>query len=173
MKRTRHRLRGGRAIVACVLALVGISSFGWWVLSGESPGCTPLDNRLASTLTHLDVLSLRPPGATESDTRYAGCDQDDVFAYAGQRYESTAGRHRVVDYYREAVVRAGWTLKAENDDVTPSTGLVLSPAVLCFTKVVADGVMGYLTISFPGDLGARTHAFGIEVMASRHGTNYC
>ncbi|MGH3115923.1 MAG: hypothetical protein ACRDQ2_02195 [Gaiellales bacterium] len=158
-------------VAASVLSLVGVAATVWWVASGGLHGCTQRDRNLASTLTELEVLDLRPSGATRRGAGYSGCDGDDGFAYAGQSYRPGA-RVNVIDFYRTAAPEQGWALHSENANPVPAEGLVVSAARLCFTKTV-DGVTGYLSIWFPRDFGAKTRDYGVEVTASHDGAASC
>jgi hypothetical protein len=87
-------LRGAR-----LRSVAGRATLGRCEISGR-------DQKFVPTLAELEVLDLRPSGATPQDGRYLGCDEDDGFGYAGQSYLLDGDAASVVAFYRDAP-RAG------------------------------------------------------------------
>lgn len=160
-------------IVFAVVLTTGLLVGGaWWALSGGLYGCTPRDERFAVRLSELDVLDVRPPGATPQDDRYQGCDEDDGFAYAGQSYLPAGDPASVVRFYRDEFTGLGWRLRSQDDDPVPEHGLVSSGARLCLTREI-EGTTAYLTVWFPADFGEAARQYGVEVTASHDGGAWC
>lgn len=170
-RRSRHRILAIAVVSGILLALVVLATGAKWALSGGLYGCTNRDERLASTLSQLDVLRLHPGDATLQG-QYSGCDEDDGFAYAGRHYRPTSNEESILAFYRTRTLAAGWTLSEENATPVPPKGLVTSASRLCFTKPL-NHVTGYLSVWFPSDFGDNTTDYGVEVTASHDGAAGC
>jgi hypothetical protein len=149
-------------------ACSGLSLFG---------GCSDRDERLAVILSELPILSQHPDPATPKDA-HSGCDTDDGFAYAGQRYQTDLDRKKIMSFYRAATAADGWRADGENPNPVPSDGLVISAAVSCFSKQV-DGTTANLSLSFPSDLNIPGEieepedVYNIELTGSHDGAAWC
>ncbi|UQU66864.1 hypothetical protein COUCH_11590 [Couchioplanes caeruleus] len=175
MTYVRLRWAVGLAVVGGVLACCG-----WYERAGLlTPliGCSNRDERLATVLAGLPIMSAHPDAATPKD-RYSGCDTDDGFAYAGQRYQTGLSREDVMSFYRAAAAADGWHPEGGNPTPVPSAGLVVSAAAACFVKEV-DGTTAYLIVNFPSDLnipGVIEEAedlYGIDLTGSHDGDAWC
>ncbi|WP_157181071.1 hypothetical protein [Actinopolymorpha alba] len=154
----------GLGVLAGLLSTAGCSPFLGY-------GCTDRDEEFAATLDELDILNVRPPGATLRDS-YSGCDDDDGFAVAGRTYRPEGTPEEVVAFYRRVAPDDGWTLKSASDSPVPEDGLVISGVRLCFTKAI-DGTTGYLTVSFLSDFGEKSRDFHLEVTGAHDGDAWC
>ncbi|MFI1992087.1 hypothetical protein [Actinoplanes sp. NPDC020271] len=140
-------------------------------------GCSARDERFAVVLVDLPIMSVHPDAATTKD-RYSGCDSDDGFAYAGQRYQTELDREAVMSFYRAAAAADGWQADGENPTPVPSADLVVSAAAGCFRKDI-DGTTAYLNVWYPSDLNIPgevqepADVYGIEVTGSYDGDAWC
>ncbi len=113
-------------------------------------GCDASDERLAVILADLPIMAAHPDTAMPRD-QYSGCDTDDGFAYAGQRYQTGLDRESIMSFYRAAAAADGWHADGENPTPVPTAGLVVSAAAGSFHKEI-DGITAYLEVDFPSDL---------------------
>jgi hypothetical protein len=162
------------------LAIVGALVLGTSSGCSDLPsfgGCTDRDEKLATVLAGLPILSAHPGTATPQDV-YSGCDTDDGFAYAGRRFRTDLDREEIMAFYRDATADDGWRLDGENPDPVPSNGLVVSTAVGCFSKEV-DGTTAHLNLWFPSDLNIPGEieepedVYGLDVTGSHDGAAWC
>ncbi|WP_285558823.1 hypothetical protein [Actinoplanes regularis] len=118
------------------------------------------------------------PDAAAPKDRYSGCDTDDGFAYAGQRYQTALDRESIMSFYRAAATADGWHADGENPTPVPSAGLVVSGAAGCFHNEI-DGATAYLNVWFPSDLNVPGETqepkdvYGIELTGSHDGDAWC
>jgi hypothetical protein len=140
-------------------------------------GCSDRDERFAVALAELPILSAHPDAATPKD-RYSGCDTDDGFANAGQRYQTELDRESIMSFYRAAAAADGWQADGENPNPVPSAGLVVSAAAGCYRKEI-DGTTAHLNVWFPSDLNIPGEiqepkdVYGIDVTGSHDGHAWC
>lgn len=171
------------SVIAVMLVGCSVILAGCVFLADTFLGCTDRDERLAGDLAKLAILDQRPPDAVPVEERYSGCDTDDGFAYAGQRYRSDLKHDQIIAFYQQAVPRDGWALSAKNPP--PRTdGLVVTSARLCFDKDI-NGITAHLSLSFPSDLNLPADAaglppspsphdvFGLDLTASHDGSAWC
>jgi hypothetical protein len=171
-------VRRAASVSAMGVLVVGLLSGCTGVLSSLG-GCSDRDERFVATLKDLSILMTHPDGATPKG-RDQGCDTDDGFAHAGQRYQTDMGREGIMSFYRAAAVADGWQVDGENPTPVPSNGLVLSGAAGCFHKEV-DGTTAYLAVWFPSDfnvpgapeLQEPKDVYGIDVTGSHDGNAWC
>ncbi|GIM98288.1 hypothetical protein Ato02nite_100810 [Paractinoplanes toevensis] len=128
-------------------------------------------------LADLPIMSAHPDAATPRD-RYSGCDTDDGFAYAEQRYQSELDRETIMSFYRATAAADRWHADGKNPAPVPSAGLVVSGAVGCFHKEI-DGTTVYFGVFFPSDLNVPgeiqepNDLYGIELTGSHDGGAWC
>jgi hypothetical protein len=142
-------------------------------------GCSERDERFVATLANLPILSAHPDGVTPKG-RDQGCDTDDGFAHAGQRYQTEMGREGIMSFYRAAAAADGWQAGGENPTPVPSSGLIVSGAAGCYHKEV-EGTTAYLAVWFPSDFNVSgvpelqepKDVYGIEVTGSHDGDAWC
>ena len=140
-------------------------------------GCSTRDERLAVILADLPIMAAHPDAATPKD-RYSGCDRDDGFAYAGQRYQTESTRESVMSFYRAAAAADGWHADGENPNPVPTAGLIVSASAACFHKEV-DGITAYLSVNFPSDLNVPggiqepRDLYGIDLSGAHDGAAWC
>ncbi|MBM2614502.1 hypothetical protein JIG36_02885 [Actinoplanes sp. LDG1-06] len=163
--------------LALVGALAAGSLSGCGVGSLLDYGCSDRDVRLGPVLAQEPVLAEQPDGAIRLGD-FSGCDDDDGFAYAGRSYRSDLSRDEVLTFYRAAAEKHGWTWAGDGTPV-PSTGLVISAAQACFTKVI-DDADAHLSVWFPADFNgvpgepdAPADEYGLDLRASHDGAAWC
>lgn len=175
MIHVRLRRAVGLAVVGTVLVCCA-----WWQRDGVLMpfiGCSDSDERLAVILADLPIMSAHPDAATPKD-RYSGCDTDDGFAYARQRYQTGLDRESIMSFYRTATVADGWHADGENPTPVPSAGLVVSASAACFHKEI-DGTTAYLSLNFPSDLNVPggiqepKDLYGIDLSGSHDDVAWC
>lgn len=167
-----------RAVGLAVMGALAVgTSSGCSGLLSSLGGCSARDGRFAATLADLPIMSLHPGAATPKD-RYSGCDTDDGFAYAGQRYQTELDRESIMSFYRAAATADGWLADGENPTPVPSAGLVVSAAAGCFHKEI-DGTTAHLSVWFPSDLDVPGEiqepkdVFGVDLTGSHDGDAWC
>jgi hypothetical protein len=177
-------MRPGSIVLCAVGTTLFLTTAAYVGCTGLLGTCTRADEKLADKLDRLEILDSRPAGATRHDDHYSGCDDDDRFAYAGQEYRWTGARDDVMAFYRRAAEQGGWRLEQidpppfpqrEQADhpPLPPTGRVTARSPLCFSKSVA-GTTGYLSLSFPSDLGEGTgNDYTIYISASNDDEGGC
>ncbi|MEU2628726.1 MULTISPECIES: hypothetical protein [Kitasatospora] len=164
-------LRVGASLVGGGLVLAAlVVGGGYWALDGGLYGCTRADRRLQQPVT-AEVRALGAPQGAHSDGEpYAGCDDDDRFAYYGQGYDEPARRADVVAHYRAAAARNGWQpAPPDPDEPAWRTDPGGERIGLCFTKQV-DGTTAHLAV---GWAYAGGRGYTVEVRASRTGGAWC
>ena len=137
----RSLSRAVAAALTVVFGLVGSHGCG----SGASVfgTCSDRDRQLATVLGRLAVIDAHPDGAV-SITRYADCDNDDGFAYAGQQFRTSLNRSQILAFYRTAANNDAWHFDGDNPP-PPTDGLAVTAAATCYTKQI-DGTTAYLKI---------------------------
>ncbi|WP_431678117.1 hypothetical protein [Kitasatospora sp. KL5] len=164
---TREKARSLlRASPVVLLVLAG----GYWVLDGGIYGCTFADSALEGPM-ETEVRALGTPrGAQTGGEPYAGCDEDDRFAYSGRWYTEPARRADVVAHYRAAAARNGWQpAPPEPDEPARRQDPTGERIGLCFTKQV-DGATAHLAVSWAFD---GRQGYSVETRASRSGGSWC
>ncbi|MFD0527984.1 hypothetical protein ACFQ1I_13920 [Kitasatospora arboriphila] len=163
-------LRVGASLVGGGLVLAAlVVGGGYWALDGGLYGCTRADRRLQQPVT-AEVRALGAPQGAHSDGEpYAGCDDDDRFAYYGQGYDEPARRADVVAHYRAAAARNGWQRPARPG----RTGLAHRPRRRADRPLLHQ--TGRRHHRPPrGGLGLRRgRGYTVEVRASRTGGAWC
>ncbi|MEE1757008.1 hypothetical protein [Streptomyces sp. SP18CS02] len=139
-------------LVAVAVAMFGVP-VGYFVFVY---GCGKQEDRLAETIAGDPVLADGPAGAGEG-TPYQGCDDDDLFVYAGKDYPYGASRQGALAHYQESARAHGWR---------PRTAPGEAPAD-CFTKRIG-GTTAYLTLEGPDDGALR-----MEIVADRADSDWC
>lgn len=143
---------------------------GYWALDGGLYGCTFADRRLQEPMA-AEVRALGAQQDAQADGEpFAGCDDDDRFAFYGQGYDEPARRADVVAHYRAAAARNGWQpAPPDPDEPAWHTDPGGERIGLCFTKQV-DGATAHLAVAwaFAGEQG-----YTVEARASRTGGAWC
>ncbi|MFE4176800.1 hypothetical protein ACFRR7_32955 [Streptomyces sp. NPDC056909] len=120
-------------------------------------GCGEAEDRLTEAIAGDPVLDARPAGAAKEQP-YDGCDDDDLFVYAGTDYSYHAPRQSVLGHYEETARANGWRPRATSED---------GAAADCFVKRI-DGTTAYLTVDGPDN--GKVH---VSITADRAGSEWC
>ena len=145
----------GLTVVGVVVALVGVGTpVGYFLFVY---GCGQKEDRLMEALEQDLVLDGGPAGAGGSEP-YKGCDDDDLWVYAGSNHPYEGTKQTALTHFREAARKNGW--QPYGDSGTGS-----GPD--CFTKSIG-GTTAYFTVEGPSD-GVVT----AEIIADHAGTDWC
>ncbi|MYV52529.1 hypothetical protein GT042_08450 [Streptomyces sp. SID3212] len=98
------------------------------------------------------------PAAAEKGEPYRGCDDDDLFVYAGTDYRYGGTRQSVLDHYRESAQANGWRSRPVRGDESVSD---------CFTKRIG-GTTAYLTVQ-----GPENGTVQAEIVADHARSDWC
>lgn len=121
-------------------------------------GCGEAEHRLARTMARETVLAAAPARGAERVDAYEGCDDDDLFVWAGRTYRYGGPAEAALRRYREAAEADGWRRRA---------AVAGEPVSVCLTKEL-DGTTAYLTVD-EADGGL----FEVSITADRQNSEWC
>ncbi|MFF8382621.1 hypothetical protein ACF053_03075 [Streptomyces kanasensis] len=114
-------------------------------------GCGEAEHRLARTMAREAVLAVAPARGAERVDTYEGCDDDDLFVWAGRTYRYGGPAEAALRRYREAAEADGWRQRtvAAGDPVSGCLGKELGGTTAYLTVGETDG--GLLDVSITAD----------------------
>lgn len=129
--------------VAAIGALVVTLSSGCAGLPSSFRGCSDRDERFATTLADLPILTAHPDGATPMSNE-SGCDTDDRYAYASQRYQ-TANSDQPIGWEAAAgrasrSCRGPWAEPLAAGGVSGATRRLVQVSGLGVEPAIDDGI---------------------------------
>ncbi|MEV0226915.1 hypothetical protein [Streptomyces sp. NPDC050704] len=152
-RRVGIKSAGLAVLAAAVVVTVGIPAGYFLVVYG----CGEKEDRLAAAIAGDPVLDAGPAGAGQGRP-YKGCDDDDLWVYAGNSYSYGGSRESALVHYRDAAQANGWRPR---DSASAASGSD------CFTKRIG-GTTAYLDVEDAGDGSVL-----VEIVADRTGSDWC
>ncbi|GLF95876.1 hypothetical protein [Streptomyces yaizuensis] len=148
--RKRNRVAGITALVL-VLGLFGtlLGPSAWYFLFEY--GCRDREDRLAKVLATDPLLDAGPAG-TAGPRAYTGCDDDDLWVYAGNRYAYARTEANAAAHYREAAPANGWRPTSRKG---------------CFTKKIGSST-AYFTVD-----GVADGELEVSIVANHEDVEWC